>query len=207
MLNSTVKKHLHRWFESQGAVRSAERISRHGDRWRHAVTGALAQTHASRDSEGLSPKQSPQVPRRAFYAPGIGIGSSTRGETSGDETLSAAVEETDTRTYSRKKASPPYCPPPTDSDDENQEAVGLIHARDRSSPKNEYAGIVGPTSNEYTGIVGPASHRLSDSSSVAQPTHRLSDFSSTIEALEHIPLTNDGSSSPLPEGIRKMSLV
>jgi len=27
-LNSTVKQHLHRWFESQGAVRSAERLSR-----------------------------------------------------------------------------------------------------------------------------------------------------------------------------------
>lgn len=31
-LNSTVKRHLHHWFESQGAVRSAERIARHYDK-------------------------------------------------------------------------------------------------------------------------------------------------------------------------------
>jgi hypothetical protein len=71
-LNSTVKKHLHRWFEGQGAVRSAERISRRGDRnrWRQAVSGI--RTHL--DSRGLSDEATPESSDHAashFYVAGM----------------------------------------------------------------------------------------------------------------------------------------
>jgi hypothetical protein len=71
-LNSTVKKHFHRWFEGQGAVRSAERISRRGDRnrWRQAVSGI--RTHS--DSRGLSDEATPESSDHAashFYVAGM----------------------------------------------------------------------------------------------------------------------------------------
>ena len=70
-LNSTVKRHLHRWFESQGAVRTAERISRHYDKGRMSDKGR----GAWRKSGTIMPSE--EVAKTApapFYAAGGGPG-------------------------------------------------------------------------------------------------------------------------------------